>query len=92
MVFLCQKKYATVVLNRFRIENYNSVCDPIVPKLKICKDENGAKVDVNLYKQIVGSLVYLTATHLMFVVSLISRFTACSTQQHAKRVLRYCRL
>ena len=37
---------------------------------------------------------YLTATHpdLMFVVSLISRFMTCPTQQHFaadKRVLRY---
>ena len=42
----------------------------------------------------VGSLMYLTATcpDLMFVVSLISRFMECPTQQHfaaAKRVLRY---
>ena len=41
-----------------------------------------------------GSLIYLTATRLdlMFVVSLISRFMACPTQQHfatAKKVLRY---
>ena len=51
-------------------------------------------MDATLYKQIVGSLMYLTATRLdfMFVVSLISRFMACLTQQHftaAKRVLRY---
>ena len=61
---------------------------------KIGKDENGAKVDVTLYKQIVGSLMYLTATRLdlMFVVSLISRFIARPAQQHfaaAKRILRY---
>ena len=61
---------------------------------KIGQDKNGAKVDVTLYKQIVGSLMYLTAIRLdlMFVVSLISRFMACPTQQYfatAKRVLRY---
>ena len=45
-----------------------------VPGQKIDKDENGAKVDVTLYKQTVGSLMYLTATRLdlMFVVSLIN--------------------
>ena len=49
---------------------------------------------MTLYKQIVGSLMYLTATrpNLMFVVSLISRFMTCPTQQNfvaTKRVLRY---
>ena len=87
-------KLAAEVLNRFGIENYNFVCNPIVLRQKIGKDENGAKVDVTLYKQIVGSLMYLTATRLdlMFVVSLASRFMTCPTQQHftaAKRVLRY---
>ena len=46
------------------------------------------------YKQIVGSLMYVTSTRpdLMFVGSLISHFMACPTQLHfaaAKRVLRY---
>ena len=72
--------------------NYNFVCNPIVPEQKIGKDENGAKVDVTLYKQIVRCLIYLTATRpdLMFVVSLISHFMTCPTQQRfavAKRVL-----
>jgi len=93
-IFICQRKYAAEVLNRFGIENYNSVCNPIVPGQKIGKDENGTKVDATLYKQIVGTLTYLIATrpNLMFVVSLISHFMACPTQQHfaaAKRVLRY---
>ena len=88
------KKYAAEVLNRFGIKNYNSACNPIVLEKQIGKDENGAKVDITLYKQIAGSLMYLTATrlNLMFVVSLISRFMVCPTQQHfaaAKRVLRY---
>ena len=92
-IFKCQRKYAAEVLNRLGIENYNSICNPIVPGQKIGKDENGAKVDVTLYKKIVGSLMYLTATRpdLMFVVSLISPFMACPIQHltAAKMVLRY---
>ncbi|KAF2305446.1 hypothetical protein GH714_005359 [Hevea brasiliensis] len=57
-------------------------------------DDDGIKVDKTYYKQIVGSLMYLTATRpdMMFVVSLISRFMENPTQLHlqaAKRVLRY---
>ena len=52
------------------------------------------KVDSTLYKQMVGSIMYLTATRpdLMFVVSLISRFMANPTELHfgtAKRIMRY---
>ena len=58
------------------------------------KDEEGAKVNAIMYKQLVGSLMYLTATRsdLMYVVSLISRFMASPTElylQVAKKVLRY---
>lgn len=58
------------------------------------KDEYGAKVDKTHFKQIVGSLMYLTATRpdVMFVVGLISRYMENPTELHlqvAKRVLRY---
>ena len=58
------------------------------------KDEGGVKVDQTYYKQVVGSLMYLTATRLdmMFVVSLISRYMENPTEMHlqvAKRALRY---
>ena len=83
-IFICQRKYGAEVLNRFGIENCNSVCNPIVLGQKIGKDKSGAKVDVTSFKQIVGSLMYLTATcpDFMFVVSLISRFMTCPTQQN----------
>ena len=44
--------------------------------LKLNKDNEGKKVDSTLYKQIVDSLMYLTATRpdIMYSVSLISRY------------------
>lgn len=47
----------------------NSVHNPVVPGFKLTKDEEGVEVDSTLYKQMVGSLMYLTATRpdLMFV-------------------------
>lgn len=55
------------------MQNFNPVGNPMVPGQKVSRDEAGMKVDSTLYKQIVGSLMYLTATQpdLMFVVSLI---------------------
>ncbi|KAI5435836.1 hypothetical protein KIW84_022315 [Lathyrus oleraceus] len=55
-----------------------------------------SQVDATTYKQMVGSLMYLTATRpdLMYVVSLVARFMEAPTtmhQQDVKRVLRYIR-
>ena len=38
------------VLKRFRMENSNSVHNPIVPGCKLSKDENGVHVDETLFK------------------------------------------
>ena len=65
---------------------------PIVPGFKISRDRNGDFVDETYYKQLVGSLMYLTAIRpdMMFVTCLISRYMAKPKEIHlqvAKRVL-----
>ena len=55
-------------------------CKPDVTQIatgtKLSKDDDGLKIDPTMYKRLVGSLMYLTATRpdTMFEVSLISRF------------------
>ena len=93
-IFICQRRYAKDVLARFGMEDSNAVKNPIVPGTKLRKDEGGIRVDETLFKQVVGSLMYLTVTRpdMMFSVSLISRFMARPTMAHwlaAKRILRY---
>nr|KYP66580.1 Retrovirus-related Pol polyprotein from transposon TNT 1-94 [Cajanus cajan] len=93
-IYICQKKYALEILRRFGMEESNPVCNPIVPGYKLCRDEEGIKVNETHFKQMVGSLMYITTTRpdLMFVVSLISRYMSQPTEMHAKvakRILRY---
>lgn len=93
-IFLCQKRYALEMLQRFGLDRSNSVHNPIVPGVKLTKNESGVKVDKTYYRQIVGSLMYLTSTRpdMMFVVNLISRYMENPTELHlqvAKRVLIY---
>jgi hypothetical protein len=93
-VFIGQQKYAQEVLDRFKMDQCNPVNNPLVPGHKLSKDEDGVKVDSTLYKQIVGSLMYLTATRpdMTFIVSLISRYIEHPIEMHlqaTKRVLRY---
>ena len=73
---------------------YAKEVNPIVPGVKLTKDEKGAKINGTMYKQLIGSLMYLTGTrpNLMYVVSLMSSFMTSPTELHlqfSKRVLRY---
>ena len=72
----------------------NSMGSPIVPGFKTSRDRNGDFVDETYYKQLVGSLMYLTATrpNMMLVTCLISRYMAKPMEIHlqaAKRAFRY---
>lgn len=91
-IFICQKKYVKEILERFGMKGCNSASTPMETGLKLVHE--GRKVDSTLYKQIVGSLMYLTATRpdIMYAVSLISRFMDCPREAHlqaTKRIFRY---
>ncbi|KAK2989971.1 hypothetical protein RJ640_004134 [Escallonia rubra] len=93
-IFICQKKYVREILDRFQMKDCNPVSTPTEFGLMLNKDHEGEKVDSTLYKQIVGSLMYLTATRpdIMHSVSLISRYMENPTEKHmlaAKRIFRY---
>ena len=83
-VFISQKKYVQDILDRFQMKDCNPVCTPTKFGLKLNKDHEGKKVDSTLYKQIIGSLMYLTATRLdiMYSVSLISKYMENLTKIH----------
>ena len=93
-IYMYQRKYALEVLRKFKMENCNLVYNPIVPGCRLFKDENGVQVDETLYKQMVGCLMYLTATRpdLIYAVSLVSRYMSKPTELHmlaVKRIMRY---
>lgn len=92
--FISQKKYAQEMLVRFRMADCNPASTPMEMGLKLVRDPEGRKIDNTLYKQIVGSLMYLTATRpdIMHAVSIISRYMEFPTEMHlvaAKRIFRY---
>ncbi|KAK9681859.1 hypothetical protein RND81_10G032400 [Saponaria officinalis] len=95
-IFLCQKKYLLEVFDRFGMSNCNSICTPTERGAKLVKDPPGNNVNSTLYKQMVGSLMYLTATRpdIMYAVSMVSRYMERPKETHllaAKRILRYLR-
>eukprot|EP00253_Pinus_taeda_P029158 PITA_29158 len=93
-IFISQAKYVNEVLERFNMQDNKAAITPTVMRLKLSKEDNSKDFDHSLYKSIVGSLMYLTATRpdIMFDVSLISRFMERPKEAHwqaAKRILRY---
>ncbi|XP_071926200.1 uncharacterized mitochondrial protein AtMg00810-like [Coffea arabica] len=93
-IFVSQRKYVQEILNRFQIKNCNSVSTPVKIGLKLIKEPEGKRVDSTLYKQIMGSLIYLTTIRpdIMHAISLISRYMKSPSETHlltAKRIFRY---
>jgi hypothetical protein len=93
-IFISQKKYLREILDRFQMKDCNPVSTPVEYGLKLTRDSGGRKVNSTVYKQIVGSLMYLTATRpdIMHATGLISRYMECPREMHllvAKRIMRY---
>jgi len=93
-IFISQARYVNEVLGRFNMQECKAAITPTVMGLKLSKEDSSKDFDPSLYKSIVGSLMYLTATRpdIMFAVSLISRFMERPKEAHwkaAKRILRY---
>ncbi|GAV61452.1 hypothetical protein CFOL_v3_04979 [Cephalotus follicularis] len=76
------------------MEDATPISTPMDFGLKLSKESCEKEVDDTLYRSLVGSLMYLTATRsdLMFSISMISRFMECPKRSHweaGKRILRY---
>ena len=83
-IFISQAKYVNQVLEIFNMQECKAAITPTLMGLKLSKDDSSKDFDPSLYKSIVGSLMYLTATRLdiMHVVSLISRFMEKPKEAH----------
>ncbi|XP_073137034.1 secreted RxLR effector protein 161-like [Henckelia pumila] len=76
------------------MENCSAISTPMSASIKLDKDEAGAPVEVTMYRGLIGSLLYLTASRpdIMFAVCLCARFQAAPKQSHyisAKRIIKY---
>lgn len=94
-VFIYQKKYAKDILKKLKMKNCKATTTPMCQMEKLSKNDEAEKVDETLYRSLVGCLMYLTTTTLdiLYVVSLLSRFSNCATATHfkaAKRVIKIC--
>jgi hypothetical protein len=93
-IFLSQRKYAKNIVKKFGMENASHKRTPAPTHLKVSKDENGVSVDQSLYRSMIGSLLYLTASRpdIAFAVGVCARYQAEPKVSHinqVKRILKY---
>nr|GEV66594.1 uncharacterized mitochondrial protein AtMg00810-like [Tanacetum cinerariifolium] len=61
-IFISQDKYVVEILKKFDFLSVKTAGTPIETKNPLVKDEEAADVDVHLYRSMIGSLMYLTAS------------------------------
>nr|GFA31084.1 ribonuclease H-like domain, reverse transcriptase, RNA-dependent DNA polymerase [Tanacetum cinerariifolium] len=87
-IFLHQVKYVHEILNKFDFRNVKTATTPYeAPKPK-SKSESDSPVNVHLYRSMIGSLMYLTASrpNIMFAVSAYSRHQVAPTTSNLEAV------
>ena len=90
-IFMSQCKYVLDLLKEMGLLGCKLVATPINAntKLRLSEDENSV-VDRGKYQRLVGRLIYLSSTrpNIAFVVSLISQFMHCPSEEHMEAVFR----
>ncbi|GJY28934.1 ribonuclease H-like domain-containing protein [Tanacetum coccineum] len=61
-IFISQDKYVAEILKKFDFVSVKTVSTPIETQKPLVKDEEASDVDVHLYRFMIGSLMYLTAS------------------------------
>ncbi|GJU27694.1 putative ribonuclease H-like domain-containing protein, partial [Tanacetum coccineum] len=93
-IFISQDKYVAEILKKFDFASVKTASTPMETNKALIKDEEAEDVDVHLYRSMIGSLMYLTASRLdiMFVVCACARFQVTPKTSHlnaVKRIFRY---
>ena len=93
-ISLGQGKYVVEILKRFGMMDCKAMTTPMASNLKLLIDASLESVDAMMYRQMIGSLMYLmnTRPHIFFAVNTLSQFLINPRHVHlivAKNILRY---
>ncbi|GKA25024.1 putative ribonuclease H-like domain-containing protein [Tanacetum coccineum] len=93
-IFISQDKYIEEILKKFGFLTVKTASTPMETSKPLLKDAEAKDVDVHLYRSMIGSLMYLTASRpdIMFVVCACARFQVTPKGSHlhaVKRIFRY---
>jgi hypothetical protein len=92
--FIHQEKYTNDILKKFKMDDCKPIKTPMPTNGHLELDEGGKSVDQKLYRSMINSFLYLTASRpdIMFSVCMCARFQANPKESHLsvlKRILRY---
>nr|GEZ21059.1 hypothetical protein [Tanacetum cinerariifolium] len=93
-IFLSQDKYVGDIVKKFGYSDVRSANTPIDKENPWGKDKPGKDVKLHLYRSMIGSLMYLTASRpdIMFAVCTCARHQVIPKKCHlyaVKRIFRY---
>jgi hypothetical protein len=93
-IFISQSKYAKDLVKWFGQDWKSHARTPMSTNVKISSDLVGKSVDPSLYRSMIGSLLYLTASrpNIAFSVEVCARFQANPKESHitaVKCIIRY---
>ncbi|GJT51855.1 hypothetical protein Tco_0978012 [Tanacetum coccineum] len=83
-IFISQDKYVVDILKKFDFVTMKTSSTPIETHKALLKDEEAENVDVHLYRSMIRSLMYLTASRpdIMFAVCTCARFQVTPKVSH----------
>ncbi|KAJ9561626.1 hypothetical protein OSB04_006786 [Centaurea solstitialis] len=93
-IFINQSKYIKDMLKKFNMTDCSPIKTPMPTGNLLGPDLAGKPVDQKIYRSMIGSLLYLTATRpdIMFATCFCARFQANPKESHlaaVKRIFRY---
>ncbi|KAG7552201.1 GAG-pre-integrase domain [Arabidopsis thaliana x Arabidopsis arenosa] len=93
-ITISQSTYAQNLVKRFGMCSSKPAKTPMSTSQKLSKDKSGEKVDEKVYRGMIGSLLYLTASRpdLCLSVGLCARYQANPKASHlaaVKRIIKY---
>ncbi|KAJ9538190.1 hypothetical protein OSB04_030923 [Centaurea solstitialis] len=93
-IFINQSKYIKDMLKKFNMTDCSPIKTPMPTGNLLGPDLAGKPVDQKIYRSMIGSLLYLTATRpdIMFATCFCARFQTNPKESHlaaVKRILRY---
>ena len=90
---ISQQKYLRELIKKYGLDSAKPYDTPIATGTKLDLDKLGKSVDATMYRGMIGSLLYLTASRpdIMFAMGLCARFQSDPKESHVKAVKRIIR-
>ncbi|KAK3018739.1 hypothetical protein RJ639_003033 [Escallonia herrerae] len=92
-IFLHQQKYSKDMLKKFEMLKCKPISTPMEPNAKMYAHEEKDLEEARMYRQLVGSLIYLTLTRpdISYAVCVMNRYMQNPKKLHLEAVRRILR-